>query len=168
DLGLRFQRDEILVNYDIGNLFPRTGAADLNYSNLYPSFNAKYAINELHAFRLAVSRTITLPEFKEVAPFEYVSPTGQITRGNLELEASNNLNYDLKWEYFPSSGQLLSLAAFYKDISNPINRVRDRGSAGVFSYFNSSEKAEVFGLEAETKLDIVSLTKNDTNGSLSG
>jgi outer membrane receptor protein involved in Fe transport len=84
------------------------------------------------------------------------------------LEASNNLNYDLKWEYFPSSGQLLSLAAFYKDISNPINRVRDRGSAGVFSYFNSSEKAEVFGLEAETKLDIVSLTKNDTNGSLSG
>ncbi|HUH47123.1 MAG TPA: TonB-dependent receptor [Arenibacter sp.] len=167
DMGLRFQRDQILVHYDIGNLFPRTGSANLNYSNLYPSFNAKYAISELHALRVAVSRTITLPEFKEVAPFEYVSPTGQITRGNLDLEASNNINYDLKWEYFPSSGQLISLAAFYKDISNPINRVRDRGSAGVFSYFNSSKKAEVFGLEAETRLDIIKPMENDANNSLS-
>src|SRR5690606_41994327 len=61
-----------------------------------------------------------------------------------------------------------SLAAFYKDISNPINRVRDRGSSGVFSYFNSSKKAEVLGLEAETKLDIISPTRNDANGSVSG
>lgn len=140
----------------------------MDYSNLYPSLNIKYAINELNALRIALSRTLTLPEFKEIAPFEYVSPTGQITRGNVELEASRNLNYDLKWEYFPSSGQLVSLAAFYKDISDPINRVRDRGSAGVFSYFNSSEKAEVVGLEAETKLDIVNPIENDTDGSMAG
>ncbi|TDT41821.1 TonB-dependent receptor [Maribacter spongiicola] len=168
DAGLRFQRDEIEVAYDIGNLSPRTGESNQDYSNFYPSLNIKYTINELHALRLAVSRTITLPEFKEIAPFSYVSPTGQISRGNPDLIASKDINMDLKWEYFPSAGQLVSVAAFYKDISDPINRVRERGSAGIFSYFNSGEKAEIFGLEAETKIDLVTPAYNDDNGSESG
>ncbi|WP_282178551.1 TonB-dependent receptor [Maribacter stanieri] len=168
DAGLRFQRDEIKVAYDIGNLSPRTGDSNQDYSNFYPSLNVKYTINDLNALRLAVSRTITLPEFKEIAPFNYVSPTGQITRGNPDLIASKDINLDLKWEYFPSAGQLVSVAAFYKDISDPINRVRERGSAGIFSYFNSGEKAEIYGLEAETKLDIVTPSYNDEDGSESG
>ena len=118
--------------------------------------------------RLALSRTITLPEFKEIAPFEYVSQTGQVTRGNPNLEASRDLNYDFKWEYFPSSGQLISVAAFYKEISDPINKVQDRGSAGVFSFFNSGEKAEVYGIEAETKLDLITPITGDAEGAESG
>jgi len=168
DAGIRYQSDEINVTYDIGNLSPRTGESDQDYSNFYPSLNIKYTLNELHALRLAVSRTITLPEFKEIAPFSYVSPTGQISRGNPDLIASKDINLDLKWEYFPSAGQLVSVAAFYKDISDPINRVRETGSAGIFSYFNSGEKAEIFGLEAETKLDLVKPIFNDDDGSESG
>ncbi|MDV7137439.1 TonB-dependent receptor [Maribacter sp. TH_r10] len=168
DAGLRYQKDEIFVNWDIGNLFPREGESTQDYNNLYPSLNIKYSLNELHALRLAVSRTLTLPEFKEISPFEYVSPTGQITRGNSDVTASRNLNYDLKWEYFPSTTQLVSVAAFYKDISDPINKVRDRGSAGVFSYFNSAEKAEVFGLEAETKIDLIKPTINEEDGTQNG
>ncbi len=165
--GLRFQKDKISVNYDIGNLFPREGKSFQEYNNLYPSLNVKYTINELHALRFAASKTLTLPEFKEVSPFEYVSPTSQIIRGNLDLRASKNLNYDLKWEYFPSHSQLVSIAAFYKDISDPINKVRDRGSAGVFSYFNSAEKAEVFGLEAETKINLIKPTLNEKDSAIS-
>ncbi|MBT2159929.1 TonB-dependent receptor [Zobellia barbeyronii] len=168
DAGIRYQSDEIKVTYDIGNLSPRTGESNQDYSNFYPSLNIKYTVNELHALRLAVSRTITLPEFKEIAPFSYVSPTGQISRGNPDLVASKDINLDLKWEYFPSAGQLVSVAAFYKDISDPINRVRETGSAGIFSYFNSGEKAEIFGLEAETKLDLVKPILNDDDGSESG
>lgn len=168
NVGMRYQNDQINVTYDIGNLFPRTGESIKEYNNLYPSLNIKYNVNDLSAFRLAVSRTLTLPEFKEIAPFEYVSPTGQITRGNVDLEASRNLNYDLKWEYFPSAGQLLSLSAFYKSISDPINRVRDRGSAGIFSYFNTADKAEVFGLEAETKLDIITPKELEDGSGKSG
>ncbi len=168
NVGLRYQRDEINVGFDVGNFPGRVGESNKEYSNLYPSLNVKYDINEKHALRLAVSRTITLPEFKEISPFEYVSQTGQVTRGNPDLEASRDLNYDLKWEYFPSSGQIISVAAFYKDISDPINKVQDRGSAGVFSFFNSGEKAEVFGIEAETKIDIIKPVTNDEDGTQSG
>ncbi|MFK5972586.1 MAG: TonB-dependent receptor [Flavobacteriaceae bacterium] len=164
DAGLRYQKDDIKVAYDIGNLSPRTGNSNQDYSNFYPSLTIKYAINDLQALRVAVSRTLTLPEFKEISPFNYVSPTGQITRGNPDLIGSKNLNFDLKWEFFPSAGQLVSIAAFYKDISDPINRVRERGSAGIFSYFNSGLKAEIFGLEAETKLDLIKASFNDKDG----
>jgi len=126
-----------------------------SYNNLYPALNLRYATNENSNLRLSASRTITLPEFKEIAPFEYVSQTGQITRGNPGLEASRNINIDLKYEIFPSAGEVVSLTGFFKKIDDPINRVQDRGSAGVFSYFNAGEKAQVFGLELETRLDLI-------------
>lgn len=165
--GLRYQRDQIGVNFDVGNYPGRLGASNKDYSNLYPSLNIRYSLNDQQALRMAMSRTITLPEFKEIAPFEYVSQIGQITRGNPALEASKDVNYDLKWEYFPSNGELLSVSAFYKNISDPINRVQDRGSSGVFSYFNSGDKATVLGIEAEAKVDLLTPAE-DENGMQKG
>lgn len=153
--GLRIQKDDIDVNFDVGNFPGRLGETTKDYNRLYPSINLKYAINEKHSVRLANSITRTLPEFKEIAPFEYVSPTGQVTRGNPDIDASNNFNYDVKWEFFPSKDQLFSVTGFYKKIEDPINRVQDRGSAGIFSYFNSGEKAEVYGVELEGRVNIL-------------
>ncbi len=155
NLGMRYQKDDLNVKYDVGNIPGRRGVSDKSYNNLYPSLNLKYAANEQNNFRVAASKTITLPEFKEIAPFEYVSPTGQVTRGNPALEASTNYNFDVKWEFFPTANQLVSLTGFYKKIEDPINKVQDRGSAGVFSFFNSADKAQIYGLEVETKLDLI-------------
>ena len=154
--GLRFQKDNIDVNWDVNNYAGRKGSANKEYSRVFPSFNIKYALNEKHSFRFANSYTTTLPEFKEIAPFEYVSPVGQVTRGNPNIDASLNRNFDLKWEFFPSNDQLLSLTGFYKQIEDPINKVQDRGSAGVFSYFNAGDKAEVYGLEVEGRVNLIS------------
>ncbi|MFD1094296.1 TonB-dependent receptor [Salegentibacter chungangensis] len=156
NIGLRYQMDEMDVLYDVGNIPGRIGSSAMSYENLYPSLNIKYKLNERNNLRLASSKTITLPEFKEIAPFEYVSPTGQVTRGNPDLEASTNYNLDLKWEFFPSSKELVSLTGFYKKIEDPINKVQDRGAAGIFSYFNSGDKAEIYGIELETKMNLIS------------
>ncbi len=162
NVGLRYQGDNISVNYDVGNIPGRIGEAKKVYNNIYPSLNFKYSLNNKHAIRFASSKTITLPEFKEIAPFEYVSQTGQVTRGNPNLDASTNFNFDLKWEFFPSASQLISLAGFYKIIEDPINKVQDRGSAGVFSYFNSGDEATVYGIEVETKIDIIKSYEEDS------
>ena len=155
EAGLRFQKDDIDVVYDVNNVPGRTGSASKDYRRLYPSVNLKYAINDKHSIRFANSYTTTLPEFKEIAPFEYVSPVGQVTRGNPNIEASLNRNFDLKWEFFPSNDQLVSLTGFYKLIEDPINKVQDRGSSGVFSYFNAGEEAEVYGLEIEGRVNLI-------------
>ncbi|QLE01543.1 TonB-dependent receptor [Galbibacter sp. BG1] len=160
NVGLRYEKDNIDVDYMVNN-FPN-GATSKEYSNIYPSLNFKYNFNEQHGLRFAASRTITLPEFKEIAPFEYVSPTGQITRGNPGIEASTNLNYDIKYEFFPNAGQLISLAGFYKVIDDPINKVQDRGAAGIFSFFNAGDQARVSGLELETRVDLISSPEPDS------
>lgn len=155
--GLRYQRDEMNLDFNVGNIPGRTGSSNLNYDNIYPALNLRYALNERQNIRLAASKTITLPEFKEVSPFEYVSQTGQVTRGNPDLMASTNYNVDLKWEFFPTTGQLLSLTGFYKSINDPINKVQDRGSAGVFSFFNAGDEAQILGLELESRVDLLSM-----------
>ncbi|MBJ6366728.1 TonB-dependent receptor [Snuella sedimenti] len=163
NVGIRFERDEINVLWDVANYVGRVGSIKKEYNNLYPSVNLKYELNEKNALRLASSLTQTLPEFKEIAPFEYVSPTGRVTRGNPDLEKSDVLNIDLKYEFFPSNGQLISATGFYKNIKNPINLAQTRGSAGIFEYNNTGDKAQVYGLELETRLDLI---KNEEDKSL--
>lgn len=160
--GVRYQQDELSVIYNVGNIPGRAGSSYMSYSDFYPALNLRYALNDRNNLRLAASKTITLPEFKEVSPFEYVSQTGQVTRGNPDLKASTDYNLDLKWEFFPSAGQIISLTGFYKQIKDPINKVQDRGSAGVFSFFNAGKQAEVYGLELETKLELLTIEKGSS------
>ena len=168
NVGVRMQSDRINVTYDIGNLFPRTGESDQKYSKLYPSLSLKKSFGDKLSLRAAFSKTITLPEFKEIAPFEYVSPNGQVTAGNPNLEASTDLNYDVKFEFFPSNDQLVSIAGFYKQIENPINKVRMRSAGGVFSFFNSGEEATVAGIELESKINLAKREVLDSEGFLVG
>ncbi|WP_271855214.1 TonB-dependent receptor [Patiriisocius marinus] len=160
--GLRYQDDQIDVTYDVGNIPGRLGEVNKSYRRVYPSVNLKYAASNKFNVRFANSYTTTLPEFKEIAPFEYVSQVGQVTRGNTSVEASLNANYDLKFEYFPSSGQLLSITGFYKDIEDPINKVQDRGASGAFSYFNTSDNARIYGIEIEGRVKLIDGSESET------
>ncbi len=105
--------------------------------------------------RFATSLTQTLPEFKEFAPFQYEEPTGRVIQGNPDLERSKVLNMDLKWEFYPKRGELLSATAFYKNIKDPINLALTRGSSGNFEFNNTGEKATVFGFEFEGRFNLI-------------
>jgi len=164
NVGVRYENDKINVAWDVANYVGRTGELSNDYSNILPSLNLKYQLSDLQAIRFASSKTITLPEFKELAPFEYVSPVGRVTKGNPELLASTNYNFDVKWELFPSSKELISLTGFYKQIVDPINLAQARGSSGIFVYENTGEKADVYGLEFEARWGIL---KSDDSDNLS-
>ena len=167
NLGLRYERDEIDVIWDVANYIgsngPRLGTLNNAYESLYPSVNLKYEIAENQYVRFASSVTQTLPEFKELSPFEYVSPTGRVTKGNPNLKKSEIYNLDLKWEMFPESGQLFSATAFYKQIKDPINLALTRGSSGYFAFSNTGEQADIFGFEVEARTDLI---KNDDDKSI--
>ncbi len=155
-VGGRYETTSLdLPFWDVPNFVGRTGSSFTDYNNFFPAINLKYALNEKTNLRLSASKTITLPEFKEIAPFEYNDPTGRVTVGNPDLIASTDYNFDLKYEFFPSAGQLVSVGVFYKSIEDPINTALTRGSSGNFSYFNTGEKATVFGVEVETRLDLI-------------
>ncbi|WP_271783922.1 TonB-dependent receptor [Aquimarina algiphila] len=173
-VGIRYQKDEIDVNFDVGNFVnretgqARIGTSNKNYDNLYPYLNLKYAINDKLALRLSGSLGQTLPEFKEIAPFQYVSQVGQVFQGNPDVERSENYNIDFKVEFFPQSDELLSLSTFYKRINDPINRGLQRGGEDIFSYFNTGDRARVIGLELEGRVYIIKKRESYPNLRVSG
>ncbi|MBS2210532.1 TonB-dependent receptor [Carboxylicivirga mesophila] len=161
NVGARYEVDKIDINWDVDNYVGRIGSTSKSYNNILPALHLKYQTSEKSALRFSASKTITLPEFKELAPFDYVSPTGRVTTGNPELQSSENYNFDLKWERFPSAGQLLSVTGFYKMINDPINLRMLHGSSGYFSYANTGDRADVYGLEVESRVNII---KAETEG----
>ena len=160
---MRYESDKIDITWDVTNFVGRVGSTVKEYNEVYPSLNLKYELNEKNFLRLASSITQTLPEFKEVAPFEYVSPTGRVIKGNPNLERSSVFNFDAKWEFFPSRNELFSATVFYKNIQDPINLTQARGSAGIFQFENTGDKATVFGIELEGRVDIL---KNEDEQSI--
>ncbi|MGY5352122.1 TonB-dependent receptor domain-containing protein [Wenyingzhuangia sp. IMCC45533] len=164
NLGLRAERNQIEVTrFDVTNFFnretntPRIGDAGDTYSNLLPQLDLKYEVIENLNFRMSLSKTFTLPEFKELAPFQYQTPTGRTIVGNPDLQPSTNYNVDTKLEYFFSEDELFSLTGFYKNIQDPINFTIQTGAAGNFTYANTGEKALVFGLEAEARVNLLKM-----------
>ncbi|WP_088324718.1 TonB-dependent receptor [Polaribacter tangerinus] len=160
NLGLRFERNEINVNWNVKNYQGPDGRARVGvlrkvYNSIYPSLNLKYQLNDSNSIRFASSLTQTLPEFKEFAPFQYEEPTGRVIQGNPNIERSKVINLDAKWEFFPSREELISGTLFYKNIKDPINLALSRGSSGNFEYHNTGETATVYGFELESRLNII-------------
>ncbi|MCG8698384.1 MAG: TonB-dependent receptor, partial [Bacteroidales bacterium] len=154
-LGLRYEIDLLEADWDVGNFVGRTGERSNTYSNMLPALNIKYQLSDKNAVRFAASKTITLPEFKEISPFEYVTPEGDVIKGNEDLKLSENYNMDLKWEFYPTAKELVSVTGFYKKINDPINLALTRGSSGYFKFDNTGKQATAYGLELEARYGIV-------------
>ena len=118
-----------------------------------PSFTAKYELNEKQNLRLGLSKTYTLPQFKERALFVYEEAT-QAKIGNPDLYESDNYNLDLKWEFFPKSEEVLSFGTFGKYILNPINEVAINSSTNDISWVNSGDTGYALGAELELRKNI--------------
>jgi outer membrane receptor protein involved in Fe transport len=163
NIGARYEFDRIDVEWDVANFSGSDPTTTKTYNTILPSLNLKYELNDVQFVRMALSKTNTLPEFKELAPFEYVSPNGRVTKGNPNLEKSDNFNLDLKWEMFPENGGLISATGFYKQIKNPINLALTRGSSGYFVFENTGDQANVYGLEFEGRKDIIDTDHSKLN-----
>ena len=89
----------------------------------------------------------------EVAPYEY-EEVDELSFGNPALYPSDNYNADLKWEWFPKKGEVISVTAFGKYIQNPISRVTVNSSSNSVSFVNIGDKGHVFGVEMEFRKDL--------------
>jgi hypothetical protein len=94
---------------------------EYNQSNLLPSLNATYHLNSTHLLRFAFGKSVNRPEFREVSPSTYYDfDMFSFVRGNKKLEQASIHNFDLRYEIYPSQGELISFALFYKRFTNPI------------------------------------------------
>jgi len=96
-----------------------------NYTNVFPSINATYRINERTNLRAAVTTALVRPQFRDMTPYVNVNAGQPVaTIGNPALKATTALAYDLMLERYFTNVGFVSAGAFYKDLSNFIFTTR--------------------------------------------
>ncbi|WP_294477162.1 TonB-dependent receptor [uncultured Bacteroides sp.] len=163
NLGMKYDRVDINVDYNV-NRGGTEGSNKIEKDYFLPSVNLKYNLNEKNSLRLGASKTYTLPQAKEISPYRYVGVNFN-SQGNPNLKPSDNYNIDLKWDFNPSPGEVVSLTGFYKLIKNPISRIEVASAGGYLSYENIADEATVAGVEVEIRKNLfVRPVSNGANG----
>ena len=161
--GARFEKILQEVAYDTNIASSLTnGISKIDKTYLLPNFNLKYNLTDNSILRAAGSMSYTMPQFKEVAPFKYQDVSFS-SQGNPELVPSENLNADLKWEYYPKSDEIIAVTGFYKVIKNPIARSEIPSGGNTLTYLNVGGEARVFGVELEVRKNLFKTAAENEN-----
>jgi outer membrane receptor protein involved in Fe transport len=132
-------------------------------TDLLPSINLVYELTEKINLRGSYAKTLSRPEFREYAPLAYYDIIRNATVvGNDTLTRTLIDNYDFKFEFYPTPGQLFSVNPFYKKFINPVENVLRPGTSTTYSYMNAIS-AISYGIELEAKTNFQFLSANKSN-----
>ncbi|HWT11509.1 MAG TPA: TonB-dependent receptor [Allosphingosinicella sp.] len=102
--------------------------------------------------RLHASETIARPQFRELAPQQYLdTETDRTFFGNQFLADSELINAEARWEWYLGREDRFTLAAFYKDIDRPIEAVAFQQGGTFFTTFANAPSARLYGVEVEAQ-----------------
>ncbi len=123
-----------------------------SYTDVLPSLAFNYRAGENTNIRLSATQTLSRPEYRELSPILFREVIGgDNVKGNPDLKRALIRNFDLRWEWYPRGGEVVSLALFAKQFSDPIERVY-QGTSGtrIISYVNA-KGADNYGVELEVR-----------------
>jgi outer membrane receptor protein involved in Fe transport len=126
----------------------------LETDDLFPSITGTWRFDEENQLRMAYSKTVSRPDFREFSPNRYKHPlTGDIIFGFEELKSTTIDNFEIKYEWYPSFDELVSLALFSKAFENPIETVRNFGDVEIQTSYRNAKSADSLGLELGLRLN---------------
>ncbi|MDB5362971.1 MAG: TonB-dependent receptor [Rhodospirillales bacterium] len=104
-----------------GAAFETPVTASNSYVNFFPSLQARYELQPDLIMRATYASTIARPGFNQsTASLSIDLGAGIVTRGNPNLKPATANNFDITIEKYLSGAGIISVGAFYKDISNYI------------------------------------------------
>ncbi|MES2497444.1 MAG: TonB-dependent receptor [Pseudomonadota bacterium] len=153
DNGLRIQGG---VRYETAKqtVTPDSGAStNLSKSYFLPALTLTYNLQDEMQFRVAASKTVARPQFRELARQVYqdFDSDRQFT-GNPFLIDSQLYNGEARFEWYFDRNQRVSLAGFYKKIKNPIEAAAFFAGGGVLrTGFANAPEAQLYGVEVDVE-----------------
>ncbi len=148
--GLRVEKNRQIVNGFNDDGSPLV--VDNDYLDLFPSVNMSYDITSKSLVRFAYGRTVNRPEFREIAPFVFYNFEEKATYyGNTELVNSYINNFDIRYEIFPSTGDMITLGGFYKHFESPIEAHLINAGSGLNYNYDNAKSAQSFGVELDMR-----------------
>jgi outer membrane receptor protein involved in Fe transport len=128
-----------------------------------PFLNLSYNFSDKMLVRVAYSKTVNRPVFRELAPFNYYDfDRNADVYGNPNLKTARIDNIDLKWELYPSKSENITLGVFYKRFKDPIEQYLTSGSNFIYSFLNANN-AYNYGVEAEVRKSFENMNNNFLN-----
>lgn len=154
--GLRYEYDHMELITNTRDNAESPFSHNYEYSDLFPSVNTTYKFNDKHQLRLSYGKTVNRPEFREVSPSVFYDfDLASDVQGNTDLKPCYIQNVDFRYEFYPSKGELISIAAFYKYFDSPIEWTYTvtGGTSLVYSYMNA-KRANNYGIELDIRKDL--------------
>ncbi len=116
---------------------------------LLPAVTATWEFYPNMQVRGGFSQTINRPTLRELSTSPFLDPDRDVdVEGFPFLQIAEINNFDIRWEWYLDGGEIL-VAAFYKDIDNPIEVSGTRSGLELNRTFRNGESAELYGIEAE-------------------
>ncbi|MEX2488633.1 MAG: TonB-dependent receptor, partial [Pseudomonadales bacterium] len=121
--GVRVESSELAVTTD-AIAGGATQVGQLDETDVLPSINLSWSLTDASQLRFGASRTVNRPQFRELSPTPYRDPETRFEAvGNPLLQQAEITNVDLRYEHYFSQLDGVSIAAFYKDLTKPIEVV---------------------------------------------
>lgn len=133
-----------------------------NYMDVLPSVNYTYSLTPKINLRASYFRSLARPEFRELAPttfYDYEILANLV--GNPNLKKAQVDNGDIRVEYYPSAGEIISVSAFYKKFKNAIEAFNNDANSTREINFMNSNKANNYGFELEIRKSLDFIAENE-------
>jgi TonB-dependent receptor len=152
--GARYENDQLTV--DAISTLGSPVTVKKNWTDVLPSMALNYQFTDDQQLRLSGARTLARPEYRELAPIKSRDVLGgDDVLGNDQLQRTRVDNLDLRWEWYPQSGELLSFGLFAKHFDNPIERVYQASGSGTRTvFYTNAASATNYGVEAEVRKNL--------------
>ncbi len=154
DLGVRYEDAEQTVDPVQVFTTQLNSTSSTAISNDYwlPAATLTFEPIDNLQLRANASKTIARPQFRELIFQTYYDPeTNRQFNGNPFLVDSELTNFEVRAEYYFGGSDRVSLAGFYKDISNPIEAFSSFSDNAQLTSFANAPSATLWGIEADAQ-----------------
>ena len=154
--GVRYEYNRQVLKMNTRQYEESLQSTAYNNNDLFPSLNVIYKLSEKHQLRAAYGRSVNRPEFRELSTSVYYDfELGSSVMGNYDLKSAYIDNFDLRYEWYPTTGEQISLALFYKHFKNPIEWTYTvAGGTDLIYSFMNARGANNYGVELDIRKNL--------------
>jgi hypothetical protein len=142
--GLRYERIKLKLqnNSDF--------TSELDESYFLPSSSLIIELFKDFYIRTNYSRTKTRPIFREKSPYPSQNYALKIIEtGNGDLQTTSIDNFDIRGEWYPAPGEVVSTSIFYKNLRNPIEKTFILKTGNGEMTWENVPRGAILGFETE-------------------
>lgn len=154
--GLRFEHNVMTLTSHSRDYESSPSDKDYKGDDFFPSVNISYNLNEKNVIRLAYGKSVNRAEFREVSPSVFYDfDLASDVMGNTNLKSCYVQNADIRYEWYPSASELVSVALFYKHFADPIEWIYTvQGGTDLTYSYKNAKAARNYGIEVEIRKNL--------------